>query len=98
MSDRFAAGPASQQDEASGWPRRSGPPEIYQNEFAMVEVSRYETESGARLCIRDLASGNSVFLDPLELEALTRARHKDFAPLVDPSDLVSTPEPDPDEV
>lgn len=73
-------------------------PEIYQNEFAMVEVSRYETESGPRLRIRALASGAEIFLDPVELESLTRWRHEDFAPLVDPSDLTSAPEPDPDEV
>jgi hypothetical protein len=72
--------------------------EIYRNEFALVEVSRYETESGPRLRIRDLASGNEVFLDPLELESLTRWKHDDFAPLVDPSALVSSAEPDPDQV
>jgi hypothetical protein len=72
--------------------------EIYQNEFAMVEVSRYETESGARLHLRDLGSGAEVFLDPLELESLCRWKHRDFAPLVDPSGLVGEPEPDPDQV
>jgi hypothetical protein len=72
--------------------------EIYQNEFAMVEVSRYETESGARLHIRDLGSGAEVFLDPLELESLCRWKHRDFGPLVDPSGLSSHPEPDPDQV
>jgi hypothetical protein len=72
--------------------------EIYQNEFAMVELSRYETESGPRLHIRDLASGAEVFLDPIELESLTRWKHEDFAPLVDPSELVSAAEPDPDQV
>jgi hypothetical protein len=72
--------------------------EIYQNEFAMVEVSRHETESGPRLRIRDLATGAEVFLDPLELESLTRWKHEDFAPLVDPSGLTSAGEPDPDEV
>lgn len=72
--------------------------EIYQNEFAMVEVARHETETGPRLRIRDLASGAEVFLDPVELESLTRWRHEDFAPLVDPSELVPTTEPDPDQV
>lgn len=72
--------------------------EIYQNEFAMVEVSRHETESGPRMRIRDLATGAEVFLDPLELESLTRWKHGDFAPLVDPSGFESTGEPDPDEV
>jgi hypothetical protein len=72
--------------------------EIYQNEFAMVEVARYETESGARLRITDLATGAEVYLDPVELESLTRWKHDDFAPLVDPSQLVSSGEPDPDQV
>ncbi|HEX5404948.1 MAG TPA: hypothetical protein VFX16_21880 [Pseudonocardiaceae bacterium] len=72
--------------------------EIYQNEFAMVELSRYETETGPRLHIRDLASGAEVYLDPIELESLTRWKHQDFAPLVDPSQLVGAAEPDPDQV
>lgn len=72
--------------------------EIYRNEFAMVEVGRFETPSGPRMRIRDMSSGNEVFLDAMELEGLTRARHRDFAPLLDPSDLVSEAEPDPDQV
>jgi hypothetical protein len=72
--------------------------EIYQNEFAMVEVSRHETDSGPRLRIRDLATGAEVFLDPLELESLTRWKHEDFAPLVDPSSFTGIGEPDPDQV
>jgi hypothetical protein len=71
--------------------------DIYQNEFAMVEVSRYETDSGPRLRITDRATGAEVFLDPLELESLTRWKHEDFAPLVDPSGFVGAAEPDPDE-
>ena len=31
---------------------------IFQNEFAMVEVSRDESANGVRLLIRDLATGN----------------------------------------
>lgn len=79
-------------------PVQVGSAEVYQNEFAMVEVSRFETETGPRLCIRDLSSGNEIYLDPVELEGLTRLRHADFAPLVDPSERVSAPEPDPDQV
>jgi hypothetical protein len=48
--------------------------------------------------IRDLATGAEVHLDPLELESLTRWKHEDFAPLIDPSGLVGTGEPDPDQV
>jgi hypothetical protein len=72
--------------------------DIYRNEFAMVEVGRHETDSGPRLHIRDLTTGAEVYLDPLELESLTRWKHGDFAPLVDPSGLVGTGEPDPDQV
>ncbi|MDQ3342491.1 MAG: hypothetical protein M3524_02785 [Actinomycetota bacterium] len=60
-------------------------PEVFQNEFAMVEVSRYQTVSGPRLHIRDLASGTEVFLDPFELEGLTRVTHGDFVKILDPN-------------
>lgn len=90
-------GPAEPAGDADQ-PRPAGRPEIYQNEFAMVEVGRYETGTGPRLRILDLSSGAEVYLDPVELESLTRWKHADFAPLVDPSDLVSTGEPDPDQV
>jgi hypothetical protein len=79
-------------------PVQAGPGEVYQNEFAMVEVARFVTATGPRLRIRDLSSGNEIFLDPVELEGLTRARHVDFAPLVDPSERTAAPEPDPDQV
>lgn len=72
--------------------------EIYQNEFAMVEVERRDSDHGARLCIRDLATGAEVYLDALELEGLTRWKHRDFAELVDPSALQVAGDPDPDEV
>ena len=71
---------------------------VYKNEFAMVAVGHHETHSGPRLHIVDLASGEEVFLDPMELEGLTRARHKQFAPLLDPSDVRPGDEPDPDQV
>ena len=58
---------------------------IFQNEFAMVEVRRDESANGVRLLIRDLATGNHIYLDPLELEALTRMDHSFFIPLVAPA-------------
>jgi hypothetical protein len=58
---------------------------IFRNEFAMVEVRRDEEANSVRLFIRDVATGNSIYLDPLELEALTRLTHEQFGPLVDPS-------------
>ncbi len=72
--------------------------EVYQNEFAMVEVGRFETQAGSRLMIRDSASGAEVYLEPAELEKLTLIRHDYFAPFLDPSELVAEGEPDPDQV
>ena len=54
------------------------------SEFANVEVDRDDRGNGPRLKIRDLRSGRSVFLDPLELAALAWSRHKDLLPLLDP--------------
>lgn len=58
---------------------------VLQNEFAMVEVKKDDSANGVRLLIRDIATGSCVYLDPLELEALTRITHKHFIPLLDPS-------------
>ncbi len=52
---------------------------IIRNEFAMVEVDRDDSAKGARLKIRDVQTGAEIYLDSLELEALTRLCHKDFA-------------------
>ncbi len=60
-----------------------------------VAVARSDGEPG--LLIRDMNAGQSVLLSPAELEALLRARHMDFAPLIDTSDLVAIPEPDLDD-
>ena len=64
---------------------------IFQNEFAMVEVRRDESANGVRLLIRDLATGNHIYLDPLELEALTRMDHSFFVPLVAPATREQAP-------
>jgi hypothetical protein len=72
--------------------------ERLQNEFALVGVAVTRSRAGAALFIRDLNAGQGIVLTPDELEALLRARHMDFAPLVDTSDLVAIPEPDIDEV
>jgi hypothetical protein len=64
---------------------------IFQNEFAMVEVRRDEAANGVRLLIRDLATGNHIYLDPLELEALTRLDHRFFIPLVAPATREQAP-------
>jgi hypothetical protein len=58
---------------------------VYRNEFAAVQVGRDESGNGVRLRIQDLISGKSIYLDPLELEALTWMDHRRFAALLDPS-------------
>ncbi len=72
--------------------------EHLQNEFALVGIAVARSKAGEALLIRDLNAGLDILLTPKELEALLRARHMDFAPLVDTSDLVAIPEPDIDEV
>jgi len=72
--------------------------ERLQNEFALVGVAVARAGAAAALFIRDLNAGLGIVLAPGEVEALLRARHRDFAPLVDTSDLVAIPEPDIDEV
>lgn len=71
--------------------------EPLQNEFAMVGVGVTQWKTEERLFIRDMNGGYTVLLSGGELEALLRARHMDFAPLIDTSDLVALPEPDIDE-
>lgn len=53
------------------------------NEFATVAVEYVRDYSLLR--IRDVRSGLSVLVDPLELEAMTRLTREDFSALVDPS-------------
>jgi hypothetical protein len=55
------------------------------SEFAAVEIERDDTGNGPRLLIRDARSGQSIYLDPLELTALAWAQHEDLMPLMDPS-------------
>ena len=68
-----------------------------QNEFAMVGVAVAGGNGEPGLLIRDMNAGQTVLLSAAELEALLRARHMDFAPLIDTSDLVAIPEPDLDD-
>jgi hypothetical protein len=83
--------------EESARPIPSGQTERLQNEFALVNVGVASAKGGQGLLIRDMNAGQAVVLSPDELEALLAARHRDFAPLIDTSDLVSIPEPDIDE-
>ena len=57
------------------------------SEFAAVEVERDDSGNGPRLMIRDLRSGQRVFLDPLELAALAWTRHEELMPFLDPGRL-----------
>ena len=67
---------------------------IFQSEFAMVEVSRDDSANGVRLLIRDVPTGRMIFLDPVELESLTRVDHSFFVPLVAPSTREQAPADD----
>lgn len=55
------------------------------SEFAWVQIELNRKGNGPRLMVRDMKTGKSIFLDPLELEALAWARHDELAPLLDPS-------------
>jgi hypothetical protein len=52
------------------------------SEFAMIELSISVTSTGPRVVISDPETEQSIALDPLELEALTRLSHEDFGPLI----------------
>jgi hypothetical protein len=63
-------------DPAAGGPIRLA------NEFSEVVVERVQTRNGARLRISVPASGRSILLCPLELEALTWQDHELFSGLL----------------
>lgn len=52
------------------------------NEFAVVTVAVVQSPRGTVLEIRSAASGRSIRLDALELEALAGATHRDLDVLV----------------
>jgi hypothetical protein len=89
------AGPSDREDRRIRAAAASVQP--LQNEFAMVGVAVAGGNGEPGLLIRDMNAGQTVLLSPAELEALLHARHMDFAPLIDTSDLVAIPEPDLDE-
>ena len=60
---------------------------VLNSEFAAVEVERDDSGNGPRLMIRDLRSGNCIFMDPLELAALAWLRHEELLPFLDPARL-----------
>src|SRR5579875_948309 len=52
------------------------------NEFTEVEVRRVDTRNGSRLLITAPKSGQSISLDALELEALTRQNTRTLEAMV----------------
>jgi hypothetical protein len=56
-----------------------------ENEFASVWVAIDRSANGARLCITDAATGQTLLLDPLQVEALAWARLEDLRFLMAPS-------------
>ena len=61
-----------------------------QNEFAAVEVELDTRANSPRLKITDLRSGTVGYLDPLELERLSAARHVDLTWIVSPANGFGT--------
>jgi hypothetical protein len=59
---------------------------LLNSEFAAVEVARDDRGNGPRLMIRDVRSGQSIFLDPLELASLAWVRHEELL-FIDPARL-----------
>jgi hypothetical protein len=55
------------------------------NEFTMIELERDETANGPRLRIHVTTTGEDIYLDPLELEAIVRMSHEEIAWYLDPS-------------
>ena len=56
------------------------------NEFTEVQVRRVDTRNGARLLITATKSGQSISLDALELEALTRQNTRTLESMVGNTD------------
>lgn len=66
-------------------PSRDRTPEFrLTSEFAAVRLEVDHTGNGERLCLTDLRSGKSVFLDSVQLEALVWVPHGEIVRLTDP--------------
>lgn len=79
----MAADPVSQRTNG-GPPERSPERLVLRNEFGIVAVEVCGAPGRQRLRISDLRGHASVDLDPLELESLAWATHRDLAGLLDP--------------
>lgn len=58
--------------------------EVLRNDFGVVQIEAF-SDSHAGLQIMDMRTGQTIFLDPLELECLAWASHQDLRSLLDPS-------------
>ena len=57
---------------------------VLRSEFSVIEVSRDDDANGARLRVYAPETGDFVYLDPLELEALTRMTHEELVRAIPP--------------
>lgn len=57
---------------------------IIRSEFAAVEILEDRTTAGPTLLVRDLEHRTEIRLDAMELAALTRLTHEEFARWVRP--------------
>lgn len=57
---------------------------LLKNEYASVRVTVDTAGNGARLKVEDLSTGSHIYLDPLELQSLAWATHKDLTALARP--------------
>lgn len=52
--------------------------ELFPNEFTRIRVTRDSDANGLRLRVENLATGAKVWLDPMQLEAITHLTPSDF--------------------
>ena len=55
---------------------------VFRNEFAVVWLSLNAGSSGVELQVTDAETGDTIGLDALELEAISRMTHRDFDELI----------------
>jgi hypothetical protein len=65
------------------WHNRSMPEEdvnwLLKNEYASVKVTVDTEAKGTRLKVEDISTGTSIYLDPIELQALAWATKEDLS-------------------
>jgi hypothetical protein len=56
------------------------------NEFAWVRIQKEDgVANGPRLVLRDMRTGRTMYLDPLELEAISWMGHQELLSLLAPA-------------